>query len=70
MIYKGHREMGLVLAPNFFSKKTSPGPQVALNSNLPYLVDTDHPNYSKGTGTVKNCHYSPDFPLSDSFMSL
>ena len=26
---------------------------MALNSNLPYLVDTDHPNYSKDTGTAK-----------------
>ena len=26
IIYKGHREMGLVMALNFFPKKTSPGP--------------------------------------------
>ena len=37
---------------------------MALNSNLPYLVDTDHPNYSKGTATAKNLTVVPDFPLS------
>ena len=26
IIYKGHREMGLVMALKFFPKKTSPGP--------------------------------------------
>ena len=43
MVYNGHREMALVLAVKFPPKKTSPGCKVAVNSNLPYLVDTACP---------------------------
>ena len=35
MIYNRRGEMGLVLAVNFFPKKTSPGSKVAVNPNFP-----------------------------------
>ena len=35
MIYNRRGEMSLVLAVNFFPKKTSPGSKVAVNPNFP-----------------------------------
>ena len=55
MVYNGHREMGLVLAVNFFPKKTSPGPSVAVNSTFPYLVETATSTYSDTAKMEQNC---------------
>ena len=53
IINTGHREKSLVVAVNFFPKKSSPGRQVAVNSNLPYMVVASPPAFVKVLGWPK-----------------